>query len=409
MHLSQPKLLETHAGRHQPYPSKLPLLGIAVAATVFSKELCSISIQGSQVDIFQLLVAAYGLLIWRPEIQNWIGYAAVFAVWNAAVLLINDFPMSTFIKQTAAASFIYVGIASVVASVPPVKLWHCYLRVCTWCAAFGLVQIALSAAGFHFLIKVPMRLDSLTYEPSHYVVAVGPALFYYISRFRLASEWRSLALLLLSVVATLSATGLALLGICALLTFYRKSGVLIIAVAIIVWMVTPPLSELNFTELGMPETIESRLTSMQEYLQSEEDSGVSDNLTVLSFTTNYEVAMSTFKEGRCWGNGFCGHASAYHEHFLGDPFMSHERYGINSIPAHCLGIRIISEFGLFGIMLFAWLVSKPVTGGFHPRRIWASAFLIAFLLRCVKLGSLVDYGFPLFVVAAVIYSHVESE
>ena len=53
------------------------------------------------------------------------------------------------------------------------------------------------------LIKVPGRLDSITYEPSHYAVTMAPALFLFIRDYLLKRSMRNLLKMIIIILSFL--------------------------------------------------------------------------------------------------------------------------------------------------------------------------------------------------------------
>ena len=372
-----------------------------LAATVFSKELFGFGAGDSVIDLYQIGIAAVGfVLIFRPKPLFRV-VATLAAIIGVSLVLFNlyDYPISSmFVRQAAAVSFIYIGTASYLLSCSPEQLTIGYVRVCFWAAVIGILQVALSVAGIDILIRVPMRLDSLAGEPSHYAVAVAPCVYYCLRYHRTWLSKVRTATILASLVLTVSATAVAVVSVAFALAFYSRRGV----IAVMLFVIIGP-TLLTIPPEIFPEVIGSRVTSMQQYAETDGDPWDTTNLTVLSYATNFEVMVSTFTSGRLLGNGFCGHVAAYQLHFEDTEFTNHRRYGINAPAAHCLVIRILSEFGMLGAILIATVIWNSVSN--RRSDLWSMFFTMALVGRAFKLGSWIDYGLPIFVLCAVYFSN----
>ncbi|MCA9015032.1 MAG: hypothetical protein KDA89_24485 [Planctomycetaceae bacterium] len=363
--------------------------------TVFSKEVFSVGAGESTADLYQIGVAAAGFLYYfrpRPIAGLVTALCAVFAL-SVILFTLYEFPVSSmFQRQAAAVGFIYLGIACYLLNCDRDRLVVAYFRLCYVAAVFGIIQFCLSAVGILILIKLPMRLDSFAAEPSHYAVAVAPVIYYCFRYCRSPKARRRAVVILSSLVLTVSTTAVAVFLVAFALAFYSRRGIfaiLALSVAMPFLLMVPPDA--------FPEVIASRIISMREYFYQDANPWETTNLTVLSFATNFEVMLSTFKEGRILGNGFCGHLAAYERQYSGTAFELHPRYGINAPPAHCLVIRMLSEFGFLGLLVLGFGSWHFVS--YRRTDLWSMFLLMAFVGRALKLGSWVDYGLPLFLLA----------
>jgi hypothetical protein len=378
------------------YPSKEFFL----AVTVFSKELTGVYVGTALVDVYQILIAAAGFMLFiRPErLPGLVAVLVGVTAYSAGLFALYDYPVTTtFVRQTVAVSFIYLGLAAFMMTCSAQKLAVAYINVCYLAAIFGLVQFCLSAAGINLLILLPLRLDSFAAEPSHYAVAMAPCVYYCFRYCRSLRAKRRAAVILGSVVLTVSTTAVAVLSVAFALAFYSRRGILVALLLI----VGSPFLMMVPAEL-FPDVIASRLVDMDAYIESAGDPWETNNLTVLSFVTNFEVMSDTMRNGRLLGNGFCGHAVAYDRLFGDTEFVYHKRYGMNAPAAHCLLIRIVSEFGVPGALVLGLTFWHFVTN--RRADIWCMFFIMAMTARALKLGSWIDYGLPLFVLGTVYMS-----
>ncbi len=376
---------------------KQPTKEFFLAVTVFSKEPFGFYFGGALIDVYQLLIAAAGFMLFiKPERLS--GLVAVLMgviVSSVGLFVLYGYPVSDmFVRQVLAVSYVYLGLGAFLLACSAEKLAAAYVNVCFIAALFGIAQFCLSAVGINILLKLPLRLDSFAGEPSHYAVATAPCVYYCFRYCRSGRAKRRAAVILGSVVLTISTTALAVVAVAFSLAFYSRRGIIVVLLLIVL---SPFLMMIPVEVL--PEVISSRLIDMETHMDSDAEPWETSNLTVLSFATNFEVMISSLSEGRILGNGFCGHAIAYDRLYWNTEFQNHKWYGINAPPAHCLLIRIISEFGIPGALVLVLTIWHFVTN--RRADLWCMFFIMAIVGRSLKLGSWVDYGLPLFVLGAV--------
>jgi hypothetical protein len=376
---------------------KYPTKEFFLAATVFSKEPFGVHVGSALVDVYQLLIAAIGFLLFiKPErLFSLVAVLVGVIVSSAGLFVLYDYPVTNmFVRQVVAVSYVYLGLAAFLMSCSAEKLAVAYVKVCYLAALFGIVQFCLSAVGINVLIQLPLRLDSFAGEPSHYAVAIAPCVYYCFRYCRSFRAKRRAAVIFSSVILTISTTAVAALAVAFSLAFYSRRG---ITVALLLVVAVPFLMMIPADVF--PPVISSRFIDMGTHIHSDAESWETNNLTVLSFATNFEVMATTLLDGRILGNGFCGHAIAYDRLFENTEFIDHRRYGINAPAAHCLLIRIISEFGVPGALILGLTLWHFVSN--RRSDLWCMFFVMAMTGRSLKLGGWIDYGLPLFVLGAV--------
>ena len=120
--------------------------------------------------------------------------------------------------------------------------------------------------------------------------------------------------------------------------------------------------------------------------------------TSLSFLSNFEVAQYTIQKSPIIGSGLGGNEGMYDRYFETDIFRFHYLYGLNAPSAHNLLIRIFSELGLAGGLVYIYLLIKGlILNAPVVYRLISIAALSHFLCRALKLGGYFDYATPFFV------------
>ena len=119
--------------------------------------------------------------------------------------------------------------------------------------------------------------------------------------------------------------------------------------------------------------------------------------TTISLLSNMYVAQA-FNILSLWCR-FSNHGENYDRRFWEDDFRRSDYFRINQ-SGHNVAVRFLSEFGYLGLggMLFFFLrVWRTHRSSSLDVPWWFPWPWFAVLAKCVKLGSYLDYGTPLFV------------
>lgn len=298
-------------------------------------------------------------------------------------------------NQIIAIPIVYCGIIYLVKISNMNKILASYFTLSVFVSIFGILQFVLSINEYNVMINTPGRLDSILPEPSHYAIALAPAVYLsYIQIIQKTSKTIFFPIvIILSVFLTFSLTGMMVLLGCLFLAIGEQRFSTVLAMMIMSYSLY-----LYFPIETLPGEIEIRIVSLLgEFRVQDLQVWEIQNLSVLSLTSNLEVMLNTIQDGKIFGNGFGGHPIAYFNYYDTTPFANHYRYGINNISAHSLGIRIISEFGIIGLFALGYIFiyySKSFNLG---KRI----FVACIIGRLFKIGSYIDYGLPLFFAIAM--------
>lgn len=383
---------------------KKQIVAYLLALTCFTKEIFGVVVGGSVVDLYLIAISAYGLLIGlaNPFVMRiglcWAGLLAL----SAMLLSVFGYEMDILVNQGLPAAFIFMGIGGLLGFTNSASLLRAYRRVCLGAACFGILQFVASLGGLRLLMKESGRLDSLTYEPSHYAIVIAPAVFLALREMILSRRfvnWGSWVLLV-SLGLTFSVTGLILLVVCSVLTLFRRSGyIAIIAMTILFF-------SYRSIEAYLPDEIRKRIGDFSEAVEGDGASYEATNLSVLSPLTNWEVAGDGFARGRILGKGIGGHYHAYHEYYGLTSFADDYRFGTNAISGHSLFIRSFSEFGLLGLAAYLGLVFLGLREASRDLRPWLILLAIHLIGRMIKLGGFMEIGLPLFILAPFAFNQV---
>ena len=326
-------------------------------------------------------------------------------ILGTSYALLNQYGHGTriFMRQGIPALFVYIGTWVLLEKTSPMLLLKAYRNVCFVAAVFGIIQFALSFQGIEILIKVPGRLDSLAYEPSHYAIAIGP-MVYFTFRNMLRTKnifdikgWA----IVFSLLLTVSLTALAILFVCGIMLASQKRGAVIATGFLIAAFYLYSYQEL------LPSGIQDRVAALNTVSVTDVNTGDADNMSVVSPISNWEVAIdSVIEKGRIFGNGFGGHYYAYFDYFRGFDFKFRQHFGINAIAGHSLFIRFVSEFGILGFLGYVGWIFFGLSKAHREDQIWWTLSAIYLFGRIIKLGGLFELGLPIFLLAPLVFYQI---
>ncbi len=268
------------------------------------------------------------------------------------------------------------------------KLFFVYVRIAYITAVFGLIQLAVKALfGIKLLTHYnSLFVDSVAYEPSHYSCLILPACVYAIMRFR-SNIFRS-AIILLAAIGTFTATTYVSLMVVVVLIYFNPLYLLVLV----------PLLYYFYSNIFLDiDKFQSRIDGFYVYFEKGALTQVRSS-TSLSFLSNFEVAKYSIQKSPLIGSGLGGNEMMYERYFSGTAFKYHYLYGVNALSAHNLLIRIFSEMGLVGGVLYIFLLVRGlILRAPFVYKMIAIASFSHFLCKALKLGGYFDYATPFFV------------
>jgi hypothetical protein len=295
-----------------------------------------------------------------------------------------------FVKQIIPIIIIYTVNFVIIEDYDWRNIFKLYVKFAYYSAIFGIIQVALSYVGIQLLIRQMGRLDSIAYEPSHYASILIPALVFTFFHFR---EYKRMFLtMLVALILTYNLTGylsfLLIIGFAYINPIY-----IILSVPALYYLVFHVFANFN-------ENFSMRINETLAVFRGDTkilNSTVAANGTTVSLYSNLMVAENNVKENFLTGAGLGGHDEMYYRYYKNSLFRLNWYFGINSQSAHCLTIRVLSEFGLLGFVLYiTTLIRKLVFLDNGIYRSISFACLSHFLCKTFKLGGYIDYGTPFF-------------
>ena len=242
------------------------------------------------------------------------------------------------------------------------------------------------------------RINSIFCEPAHLASILSAAFF--ISLYNLTkkegvfiNKFKSIVIV---SVYILSFSSLGQAGILiAILLFFLNYGIikyLIVVVPLILIM-------FNFIYDNVPE-FRQRYDSTVALAQGEKFIIGKTHGSSFILYNNYVVATENFKTNFLFGTGIGSHAFAFNIHSLSKD-IKQKGFDSNSADANSMFLRLMSETGLFGIIIFTYII---ITGyvKLDPKRptyhwLISNAILLMILLNLFRQGHYFLYGFPFFI------------
>ena len=125
---------------------------------------------------------------------------------------------------------------------------------------------------------------------------------------------------------------------------------------------------------------EITLNNTENYIQEQ-----SNNQSGFAIKSNYNIAIEKLKEGYYFGTGMFSHINYY------DKYMSRiypKGYiRINYADACSMFLRIFSEFGIIGLIIYCFMLLKLLIKGFIKKDLFLLFILMLFVTQSIRLGE----------------------
>ncbi len=222
-----------------------------------------------------------------------------------------------------------------------------------------VIVVAIIAYPFYFLDFHPFkhhhteyRLMSIFKEPAHYAVVVLPACYFYLKK---RNYIRFLAVFgtLILTNSTLGYLGCALMFIIPNLSI-KRLGYFIATIPVMVGVFYYVYTEYPFLKLRVDDTYET-LNSVNTGKFKEHT-----NLTTYSILSNVFIAKENIIDhplGTGIGSHFYVYNNMYKKEMRPPQYLRTQNlHNSNSTDANSLFLRMVSELGIFGLILIAFLM-----------------------------------------------------
>lgn len=269
------------------------------------------------------------------------------------------------------------------------KILDIYTKFSVIISVLAIIQYILAITGYEIGIAISkntIRATSIASEPSQLGMYLLPALYTSISFFlnikkekKYINGFQAIIVIIASVLTFSLIVYIYILAIMIYLVFRHKIKSLssiFISFILITFMIIM---------MQNIESINNRIQSMQD----SETLLKSDNLSVFAIVSNYLIVYETLGENLLLGTGARTHPIKYEEHILDHYDESFRAIGLNKDDAASMILRLLSEFGLFGFIIFYSVILLYIIKFKNSKDNYLQEmFLISFLLYGIRYGSI---------------------
>lgn len=293
------------------------------------------------------------------------------------------------------------------------KLFKWYLIGCYIAALIGVIQFISFHIGFIPGYKFTwilnkwgfapggnfgLRVNSIFSEPTHLGAVMSASFFFsvynlFIKESFYLTKFQSLVII---VIYLLSFSGLGQIGIFLTVLFFAVNFGLLRYILLII-----PVSVLmfNFLYNNVKDFRERYDGLIGLYTTGKFVLGKTHGSSYILYN-NYHVATQNFRGNFLFGTGIGSHPVAFEKYSLAKNIQVYG-FNLNSADANSMLLRLISETGLFGVLIMLYIIIK-----FYVKRdekhdtfhwLVSNGILIMILLNLFRQGHYFLNGFPFFV------------
>lgn len=247
---------------------------------------------------------------------------------------------------------------------------------------YGL-EVRIEPEGWMF------RVNSFLREPAHLAFAIVPMVcILFIKKLNgigaTKIEWLSVVVIIL----TFSLNGYV--GFFIILIFYFMKWKSVNKYIYI------PIILIVFSFFVNNPFIESRLEALSNV-------GSTENISVLAFLSNMKVMLSVLYDSPLLGHGFWSHKISYDQYIYdyysaGRPFI-----GLNRDDGASMFIKVISEFGVIGVMYFILYIFL------YKGNEVSDIFIVSMLIYCLRNGGYINPYFIFFMFMILVGDKIKIE
>ncbi len=306
------------------------------------------------------------------------------------------------------------------------KLFQVYFNIAFIVACIGFFQLIMYVIGLKFgydyssfLIKWRLdharlgilRLNSLTSEPSHFAIIFAPAVFVIINsifsktKIIKISFYQS-AVILLAYMLTFSSLAYFAILLSIVIILIKQGYVIPGTKKFITSLlcIIPIFFLIIAAMLHIPE-FQRRVTETAELITGEKTID-EVNLSTLTLYSKYVVAKETFKQSPLFGTGLGTYEQdfARHAQKIIPQEVVLQKFGLNRKDAGSLFLRLITETGLFGLIIVLVFFLKNIIYArcradvrIDSLIVLNNSFIILLVLRFMRMGHYFICGFFFFI------------
>ena len=366
------------------------------------------------------LIMVLALLLWILFIEN-IYFNKVF-FFLFSIILISSFYNIYIGKDTLgllAKQVIGISLNSIifyllikVNKYDLKRLFKVYLSIAFLVGAIGLFQelsyLLNFKFGYDFYYIIPnwktsisqsgfLRINSILPEPASFCYSMMPAFFVSIisfsrNSFRFLTKWKGL-IIISSFFLTFSTIGYIgmVTSLFLLMYNYRKIRYIFGGIILMFVFVFFLWNNIGDFQVRIGDSIDmltgkANLTTV--------------NLSTFALFSNSLVAYNSFRDNPIFGSGLGSHKLSYHKYINDIVDVNKISMFLNVDDANSLFLRLLSETGLFGIIVFFYFLFKShlLKKRDKSKYLWiiSNAILALFLIKLIRSGHYFVNGFFFF-------------
>ena len=256
------------------------------------------------------------------------------------------------------------------------EIINVYVKMCVWIAAIGYLFYLL-----HININ-DGRLQSIFKEPAHYAIVVVPACYYLLK----TKKYLSFAIIFGSLI--LSQSSIGYMG-CALMFIFsnislKRIKYVLITIPILIITFFFVYNNFTFLKLRVDDTLET-LSAVNNGKFKPQTNQSSYALLSNMYITNKNFQDHPFGSGL--GSHYHMHTKVYLKQMRPPPFLvTLKSETINAPDAASLFLRLISELGVFGLMLIIYLMFLSLKSFKSNKFYFAQGIVVYLLLKLFRDG-----------------------
>jgi len=366
------------------------------------------------------LIMAFVLLLCLPFLKGvyfnktflyLFGIIIIFSLYN---VYIGEDTLGFLMKQVVGISlnaFIFYLLFKI-NNYDVKRLFKIYLNIAVFVGAIGLIQelnyLLGFKAGYDFSYIIPswrislsqtglLRINSILSEPASFCYAMMPAFFVSLAsflknNFKFLEKWKRL-IIISSFFLTFSTVGYIgiVFSLFLLMYNYRKIRYIFGSIVLIFILIFFLWNNVGDFRLRIGDSVD--VLAGRASLET-------SNLSTFALFSNALVAYNSFKNNPIFGSGLGSHEISYYKYIGNIVDVNKINMFLNIQDANSLFLRLLSETGLFGLIIFFYFLFK-----FHLLRksdksgyLWIinNGILAMFLIRLIRCGHYFVYGFFFF-------------
>ncbi len=373
--------------------------------------------------IYYLIIPpAIGIILLRYPTINiyFILVSSLFLIIGVFHVIKGNNSFGSFFKNFIGTSVVYFFYFLVCKNFQTTKIIKYYLYLCIFCSYVALFQYVSYLIGFKagydfswVFPRIPLsysinnyfRASSIFLEPSHFVFVLSPAIFISINRLISGNLYndviskKNCIIILSSLILANSSTGYMAVAFSLLLIMFYVFSIKKVFFSSILFFAC------FFFLYNYSIQFQRRLNNSVKLFFSQ-DSEIDGSIDLSSFTlfNNAIVAFSNLQAHPLTGTGIGSHPTAYDKYSLTNlnpnlqSWLAKEE--LNKEDANSLLLRLISETGILGLILYSIFIIKNIVyeKDSDDQYYWliSNACLVMVLTALLRNGHYFLNGIPLF-------------